>query len=67
MLGVHEVAVAATIALTFIVLAAFRFSEISDGRILSDDYFACVVSTIQSAHAALGLIFIHVFDVDATD
>lgn len=46
MLRVHEVAVAATIALAFIVLAAFRFSEISDGRILSDDYFACIVSTI---------------------
>jgi hypothetical protein len=65
--GVHEVAVAATIASPFIVLSALGLSEVRDRRILTEDDFSRIIPTIESFVSALCLILGNELGIDITD
>lgn len=64
MFRVHEVAEATTVAVAFLVLATFGFTEVSNGGVLGLNEFITVVSAIEGIHGALSLLLVPKFNVD---
>jgi hypothetical protein len=63
-LRVHEVTVATSVALALIVLTALCLPEVGDGRVLCNDDFSSVVTTMETPHGGLGLLLRLVLDID---
>lgn len=64
MFGMHKIAVASSIALTFTILATLGLSKVCDGRELCADYTFGVVTAVKAFHCSTTLLFILKLDID---
>ena len=67
MLGMHEVAVTTSVALTFTVLTALSFSEVSNRRKLCTDYAFRIVPSVKALHGSPCLLLVLEFDINISN
>ena len=63
----QEIAVAASIAVSFCMLSAFGFSEVSNRYKLCNNCSSCVKKSLHRVHTIQCRIFIDIFDPDISD
>ena len=63
----HKIAEATSLASALFVLAALRFAEVCNWRVLSHDHSVAVVAAVHAFHRSLSLGLILILEVDIAD